>query len=74
MKIYEVSFDFGDGKEKQSFSMPAIAATARAAESNVSKLYLFLSGGVRPMNVKANAVVFGADGAGKSLNKLKRKK
>jgi hypothetical protein len=27
-----------------------------------------------PKNVKGNAVVFGADGSGKSLNKLKRKK
>jgi len=74
MKIYEVSFDFGESEEAQTFSMPAIAKTAKAAEANISQLYFILSGGVRPSNVKANAVVFGADGSGKSLNKLKRKK
>jgi len=73
MKIYDMSFEFGDGDYIREFHLPAIATTAKKAEENLTTLLFLLTGGVAPQNVKANAVVFGADGKGKSLNKLKKK-
>ena len=74
MKIYNVKFTMGYGDDKRTFSLPAIAGTAKAAEENTKNLLFVLTAGTVPDNVQANAVVFGADGSGKSLNKLKRKK
>ena len=74
MKIYNVTFDMGYGDDKRTFSLPAVADTAKAAEENTKSLLFLLTAGTVPDNVKANAVVFGADGSGKSLNKLKKKK
>lgn len=49
------------------------ANTTTEAKNDVKAFVYILTGGTMPKNMKANAVIFGADGKGKSLNKIKRK-
>jgi hypothetical protein len=71
MKLYNVTFHFGGGDEIKKFSLPAIAKSAEEAKQNTLQILFVLSGGTQPTGLEANVVVFGVDGSGKSLNKLK---
>jgi hypothetical protein len=67
MKIYNVTFDFGD---TVTASLLTAAAKSAEAKRNIIQLVILLSG-KKPRNIKTNVIVFGADGSGKSLNKVK---
>lgn len=73
MKLYRVTFDLGYGEDKRSFSQVEAEENAIAAKNSTKAKIFILTQGTMPQNVKANAIVFGADGKGKSLNKLKKK-
>jgi hypothetical protein len=73
MKIYDVTFYLPHpegGRVKHSLVSTGDSRTQ--AKANVKSLIQCL--GETPTNIEANFIVFGADGKGKSLNKLKNDK
>lgn len=68
MKLYNVTFDLVDQKW---LSQSVVADTVMEAEKQCKRNIIGLIG-QEPTNISANAVVFGIDGPGKSLNKMKK--
>jgi hypothetical protein len=71
MKIYNATFDYGDTKSLSTIVAEKTKALARVQAKKNIKINFGLG---NPSNLELNAIIFGADGPGKSLNKLKRKK
>lgn len=72
MKLYRVTFTLGEGVDKRDFSIVAAEQDSQAAKQSVRLLIYTLTDGTIPQKVRSNAIIFGADGKGKSLNKLKK--
>lgn len=71
MKIANVTFQF-NGTPTLSLVVAGktLQQIKKQARVNIKEAY----GKRAPKNLTANVIVFGADGAGKSLNKLKKKR
>lgn len=70
MNLYNVTFNL---LKEKDLSMAMIGHTARHAKKSVTRLFMLLNT-PKPTSIKTNVVVFGVDGSGKSLNKLKKKR
>lgn len=68
MKLYNVTFDLGDHKW---LSQAVVADSAEEAKMQLKKNIIGTIG-QEPWNIQANVVVFGIDGPGKSLNKMRK--
>lgn len=68
MKLYNATFDLGDVK---GITQPVIGKDAGDAKDQLEKNIVGTIG-QQPTNIEVNAVVFGIDGPGKSLNKVRK--